>query len=325
MGILPEGPIIQCGVDLEAVVTGRGRVRFEGATFRWYAGIDRTTILDSLRIPGWQARSAWTADTLTADRIETTSWDVSARAPFDAEILFHYRVLETDARGTASTRITCGPVMPPAGAAAPQVTITEVTTRPELEPGDTVRLSFLARSDFGLWSSDVTASEAFDLRRVFPNALVGQATHTAAFVVPPGGVLGVPLRFTVRAVDAALQETVVPVTTTMRIVDRRPPEIVSHGPVSGDYLVGQPFTISARATDNNQLAWLIYEFGAPVSRTDSVRVAADVPTSDWNIPLIVQPSWVGTPTFRFFVRDAAGNTSPAIESPPGSLRFLPAP
>lgn len=323
--LLAQGPIVECGVDLEAVVRGRSSVRWEGATIRWFAGITRTTVLDSLRIPGWQARAAWTAETLSAARNETTSWDISARAPFDAEMSFRYRVVGSDSVGSATTRFSCGPVPPAGGVAPPRVRVTGITTQPELEPGDLLTVTYDVESDFGLWTSHVSAADAFTLTRSFAHELAVSATRTAAFEVPPGGVLGQPLRVRVRAVDAALQETVVDVPTTMVIVDRRPPVIVSHGPVTGDYLVGQTFSISARATDNNQLAWLVYEFGAPVSRLDSVRVAADVQASDWNIPLVVQPGWVGTPTFRFFVRDAAGNASAPVEAPAGGLRFLAAP
>ncbi len=325
IALLAEGPIIQCGVDLEATVDGPGRARFEGATFRWYAGVDRVTILDSLRIPGWQARAAWTSDTLSAERAETTSWDISARAPFDAEIRFHYRDVGTNATGTATTRITCGPSLPAGGAPAPTVTITEVTSRAELEPGDTVRISYLMRSDFGLWTSEVTAESAFVAQRSFAELMVPLALREAVFEVPKGANLDVPLTLVVRALDPALQATVVRVPTTMRIQDRQPPVIVSHGAISGDFLVGQQFPIIVRATDNNQLAWLIYEFGAPVNLRDSIRVAADVPASDWNVPFVIQPSWVGTPTVSFFVRDAAGNASVPIQSLPGELRFLAAP
>lgn len=320
-----QGPVVQCGVDLEAVVLGRESVRWEGAIIRWYTGVTRSSVIDSLRIPGWQARAAWTAETLSAARNETTSWDISARAPFDAEMSFRYRVIGSDSLGTATTRFSCGPVPPVGGVAPPRVRVTGITTLPELEPGSVLEVSYEVESDFGLWTSHVSAADAFTLTRSFAHELATGATRTVELVVPPGGVLGQPLRLLVRAVDAALQETVVEVPTTMAIVDRRPPVIVSHGPVTGDYQVGQTFSIAARATDNNQLAWLVYEFGAPVSRLDSVRVAADVQASDWNIPLVVQPGWVGTPTFRFFVRDAAGNASAPVEAPAGGLRFLAAP
>jgi hypothetical protein len=325
IAVLAEGPIIQCGVDLEATVDGPGRARFEGATFRWYAGVDRGSVLDSLRVPGWQARAAWTADTLSAARVETTSWDISARAPFDAEIRFHYRDVGTNATGTASTRFTCGPTLPAGGTPAPTIAVLEVTTRPELEPGDTVRVTYVAQSSFGLWTTEANTESAFALRRHFAELMGPVALRDALFEVPRGATLGVPLAIVVQAADLALQTTTTRVETTMRVVDRRPPVIVSHGPLSGDFTVGQLFPITVRATDNNQLGWLVYEFGAPVHLVDSVRVAADVPTSDWNVPLLVRPTWVGTPSLTVFVRDAAGNASFPLQSPTGGLRFLAAP
>src|SRR5215213_601967 len=56
----PDGTVrIQCTVSLQAVATGSGSAIWEDATFRWYAGKDRSVALDSEVVAASKIHSSW--------------------------------------------------------------------------------------------------------------------------------------------------------------------------------------------------------------------------------------------------------------------------
>lgn len=322
---LPDGPAISCGVDFEAAVTGSGTAVWQGATFYWFAGGDRSVAIDSLRIGPITTRSSWSADSISAVASKLSAWTFSGRAPFDAEAHFRYAVVgETEVR-SAGTRFSCGPKLPAGGIAAPVVDADPPSLIGDVEPGDTIRVTYRATSPFGLWTTGLVLDEAWEAVFRFADHMALDVTRTVDVVVPLGARLGVPFTIKAFAEDGGLQATVLGAPGTMQIVDLHAPVITENRPIEAQYAVGDVIEIAVSATDNNQLGWLVYSIGAPADVIDSVRSAADVPVARWGVPLVVQASWVGTPTLTAFVRDMAGRASAVVDLAPGGLTILPTP
>lgn len=323
---LQDGPAIQCGVDITAVATGTGEATWEGATFYWFAGATRVQPIDSMRVGGSAVRASWKKGTIVGDDAASeAAWDFSGRAPFEAEMHFRYRVSGEPVSRSSSLRFTCGPGIPAGGAELPEIAVTSVTggESGEVEPGAKLVVGYAAASAFGLWITGAVVEEAFAFQAGFADRMAPTAVHEIEVIVPPGGALNSLIDLDVYALDGMLQATRVRIPTEIRLVDRTPPAIVSTSPVAAQYSVGQQITIAASATDNNALAWLIYEFGAPVNVIDSVRAAATVPATSWSIPLTVRPEWVGTTTLTVYVRDAAGLASAPVVLPAGGITVVP--
>lgn len=322
---LPDGPAISCGVDFEATVTGRGTAIWQGATFYWFAGGDRSVAIDSLRVGPITTRSSWSADSISAADSKLSAWTFSGRAPFDAEAHFRYAVVGETGVRTSGVRFSCGPKLPLGGIAAPAVSADPPSVVGDVEPGDTIRVTYRATSAFGLWTTGLVLDEAWESVFSFADHMSLDVTRTVDVVVPLGARLGVPFTIKAFAQDGGLQATVLAAPGTMQIVDLRAPVITETGAVAAQYFVGDVINLAVEAEDNNQLGWLVYSLGAPANVIDSVRSAADVPMARWSVPLVVQPGWVGMPTFTVFVRDIAGQASEVVDLAPGGLTILPTP
>jgi hypothetical protein len=317
--------VLECGVDIGAVATGDGIARWDGATFYWYAGKSRDEPIDSLRISGAEVRRSFARDSISAAREETSAWDLSGRAPFDAELRFRFVVKGESVARSAAVRFTCGPSLPQGGAIAPALIVESVSPGGDMEPGDTVRVSYSASSTFGLWVTGVAVADAFLFNLGFAEGLEPAATNTVELEIPWDATLGAFLDMNVYALDGMLQVTSQMVGGDIRIVDVTKPRVASATGVAAQYAVGQAMDFEVRATDNGRVAWIIYELGAPVNLRDSVPTVAPVPAASRNIHLTVQPHWVGTPTLSLFARDAAGLLSDALVVPAGGITFVPAP
>ncbi len=322
---LPDGPMISCGVDFEAVVTGSGTAVWQGATFYWFAGGDRSVAVDSLRIGPITTRASWSADSISATDNKLSAWTFSGRAPFDAEAHFRYAVVGETGVRTAGVRFSCGPKLPVGGVAAPVVSADPPSVVGDVEPGDTIRVTYRAMSPFGLWTTGLLLDEAWETVLRFADHMALDVVRTVDVVVPLGARLGVPFTIKAFAEDGGLQATVLAAPGTMQIVDLHAPVITENRAIEAQYSVGDVIDVAVAATDNNQLGWLVYTLGAPANVIDSVRSAADVPVARWSLPLVVQPGWVGTPTFTVFVRDMAGHASAVVDMAPGGLTILPTP
>lgn len=324
---LPDGPAIACGVDITATAVGTGEASWEGATFYWFAGITRVNPIDSMRVSGNSVRASWERPTISGDGVaREAAWDFAGRAPFAAEMHFRYRLAGEPAARSSSVRFTCGPDVPTGGAERPQIAITEVIggESGEVEPGDSVTVGFAASSVFGLWITGAVVEEAFQFQLGYAERMAATAAHQILVVVPTGGTLGATIDLDAYAVDGMLQVTRARIPTELRLVDHTPPTVVSAAPVAAQYAVGERLNITVAGKDNNELRWLIYEFGAPLSLVDSVRAAADVPATTWNIPLTVRPEWIGPTTLSVRLRDAAGLASEPLTLTPGGVTFVPA-
>lgn len=321
---LPDGPAISCGVDFEAAVTGSGVAVWQGATFYWFAGGDRTEAIDSLRVGPITTRNSWTADSISAVDSKLAGWTFSGRAPFDAEAHFRYRVVgEQDTQGSF-VRFSCGPKLPLGGIAAPSLVADPLSVVDEVEPGDTIHVTYSAQSPFGLWTSGIFV-EAWDAELRFSDRMAFDANRTVELVVPRGALLNVPFGIKAFAEDGGLQTTILDVPAVLRVVDRHPPVITESGPLAAEYRVGDRIEIRVEAEDNNQLGWLVYMVGAPANVVDSLRSAAAVPSAGWGVPLLVQPGWIGMPSVTVFVRDMAGLSSDTVDLAPGGVSIVAAP
>ncbi len=322
---LDDGPAISCGVDFEAAVSGSGTAVWQGAMFYWFAGGDRSVAIDSLRVGPLTTRASWTADSISAEDPKLSAWTFSGRAPFDAEAHFRYAVVgEPDVR-TSGVRFSCGPKLPVGGIAAPTVTVDPLSVTDQVEPGDTIYVTYSAASPFGLWTTGLILDEAWETVLRFSDHLAVEASRTVEVVVPRGALLDVPFSIKAFAEDGGLQATILPVPGTLRIVDLHAPVITETTSLEAQYAVGDVFEVGVAATDNNQLGWLIYMLGPPANVVDSVRSAADVPEARWTVPLVAQPGWVGSLTLTAFVRDMAGHPSAAVDLAPNGLTILATP
>lgn len=322
--VLPDGPVMECGVDIGAIATGDGVARWEGATFYWFAGTNRASAIDSVRVGGGTVRASFSRDSISSAQPERAGWNFSGRAPFELESHFRFLVKGESALRTAIVRFTCGPALPTGAIPAPLVTIDEIVGGGDVEVGDTIRVTFTASSAFGLWISGAEVIESFPFHAGFAESMEPTATHSVEVEVPWHATIGAPLDLQVYAIDGLLQQTVLEVGQSIRVVDLTPPTITATGPVAAQLAVGQRFHIRVDAADNSQLNWLVYEFGGSVMLRDSVFAPAPVPTTTWNVPLTVQPGWVGNATLTLFVRDAAGLVSETVTLPAGGITFVPA-
>lgn len=322
--VFPDGPVLACGVDFGAVATGDGIARWEGATFYWYAGTDRSAPIDSVRVSGSTVRASFSRDSISSAQEEIAGWNFSGRAPFELESRFRFLVKGESALRSASVRFTCGPGLPPGGATAPVLTVDAISADGDVEVGDTISVTFTATSAFGLWVAGAEILQNFPYHLGFAEGLNPTATHTVEIEVPWHATIGAPIDLQLYATDGILQRTLVDVGQGIRVVDVTPPVIAGTGPIASSLAIGQQFHIRVDGVDNSQLTWLVYEFAGSLVLRDSVAAPSQGPLTTWNIPLVVQPGWVGSATLHIYLRDVAGLVSGTVELPAGGLTFVPA-
>ena len=325
----PDGPILRCDVELDAIATGDGHATWQSGVFRWYLGVDRTAPIDSQPVSSDDVRANWGSPTLRAGRT-SSPWFFQAGVPFEVEIALSYTVDGATRSDTATTRVACGAVPPAAGVARPTVTDVRITPATgDLEPGDSVTVTYTASSALGLWTTAVAISGPFDARQTFTEQQQKSRVRTATFPVPPGARPGARLTVAVIAEDAVSQFGAERVNLPVTFVDRTPPVLTSVTIGSGagywytQFAVGDPITMWAAATDDNGLAWLVYEIGAPANIRDSVAISGAPLSSNRFAQVTAKPEWVGAPIVSAYVRDLAGNVSNTIRTAPDAVRIYP--
>jgi hypothetical protein len=85
--------------------------------------------------------------------------------------------------------------------------------------------------------------------------------------------------------------------------------------------VGDTITIRQFAGDDNGLAWLVWELGAPANVRDSVPFTGSAERDVGRI--VVRPEWVGTAELRVWATDMAGNRSTVYSSGAGGVEIIP--
>lgn len=320
----PDGPSVDCSVRLAAQASGRGTAVWQDATIRWFAGLDRETVLDTQVIAAAEVRQTW-GDSIAAGSRATAQWSLRASVPFEAELDLRYLTAGAAHPGSATARFKCGLTPPEGGAAPPSITSWSVApAEGEVALGDTITVTYAAASTYGLWSTAVRVSGAFDAQQVFSERMATATTRTARFVVPRGYRPGMPLDVRIEALDPMLQHDGELAGTGLAVVDRSPPVISSATPAAGQYPVGDTLRLSIATAEDNALEWMVYELGAPANVRDSVHVSTRTRYDHiWEVSLPVRESWVGAPDLTVYLRDAGGNVSAPARWPAESIRFYP--
>jgi len=322
-------PVIRCEVELEAVATGDGHATWQSGVFRWYMGVDRTAPIDSQIVSKDEVHTTWGSSVIGAGRARS-KWQFWADAPFEVEIALRYTVDGAARTDTATKRLACGAVPPAAGVARPTVTDVRITPATgDLEPGDTVTVTYTAASTIGLWTTTVVISGPFDARQSFSEQQLKSRVRTVTIPVPPGARHGAALTVAVIAEDAASQYGAERVNLPVTFVDRTAPVLTSvmiaHENLNSwsQFAVGDFMRLWAAATDDNGLAWFVYEIGAPANVRDSIAIPGGLLSANPLASVKTKAEWIGSPIVSAYVRDLAGNVSNIIRSAFEAVRIYP--
>lgn len=215
-------PIIECDPTFRAVVSGGGSARWGEAKIRWFVGLDRTTPIDSVTIPASDVVASWQDDGLAQGDTLESGWQITAGIPFGAEFVYTYLPINAPAK-TASVMVLCGPTLttdmrPP--------TLGEPRLEPasgELNPGDTLRISYSAQADAGVFSTSIHLTGACDVFRQFSERMVPAMANTIQFVLPSTCMVGAQLGITLSAMDGGGRIASRTINPGFTIVDTRPP------------------------------------------------------------------------------------------------------
>lgn len=325
--------LLECLLTLQASATGpaRGSAQWETAKFRFYLGPDRATPFDSLLVDANEISAGWGSSIINAGTAQTSQWVLSAGAPFALGGDLQYRsVGRSTSHGARFAPVTCGPTVP-AGAAAPVVSNLQVSpTGGEMQPSDLITVSYSVTAPAGLWESVVTVVSGSNTARLRTRGTFQTAdARTVKLRLPYGAGLGSPAQVSVSVTDSWLRSASAGPRATSTVVDHTPPQLLAVGTeivgggdgsrLSGQYGPGDSLKLWTVASDDNGLANLVWELGAPVAVRDSAPLQG-LPGVPVSIP--VGAGWSGAPALRVWVTDRAGNRSAVMESQPDSIRFF---
>jgi len=320
-------PWLTCNIALEASTVGSGQAEWADAVVYFFAVNNRSAVLDSTLIPAATIQSSWGAALIGGTEPEHSGWSLTAGIPFAVTIEYSYQVVGgqmTSSRVSA----TCTPAV--ASGPAPAFTALAIDSSSVLQPGGTLVLDYTVTSTVGLWATILSLSGPCDASLIMGAPMAASDTRTVRYAVPNACRLGVPLKVTVTALDAALQGTS-RTTTLPGMVDTIPPTAeVLIAPrfgaaytdaLAGDFFVGDSMAVMFIANDNNVVRSLIWEVEPEGLRDSMVVDVAGGVVEYLKIPVL--PSWAGPIQMRFYARDASGNTSQTIQSAPGSMDVIP--
>ena len=316
-----DGNRVACEVTLHARATGNGRASWGDATFRWYAGKDRSTPFDSSVASAIDVRRAWADSSITAGGgLQTARWNIWANVPFSGGIDFHYRVGTRER--TTSLKFDCGPPIV-AGAEPPSFSdISAQSLAAELEPSGVLNVAYTVSSPVGVWRTAVLVSGPCEVTHEFDEPLARSVTRAVAISLPADCALGVPVYVTVFATDATLDRRARQITTPYVLVDRTRPWIrgtVAARP-AGPFFVGDTIDFAVNTGDNNVVRSITWE-ARPFGARDSIETPPRGGDAKVRIP--VQAGWAGQAELRYFARDAVGLVSDTIVSAAGSVAVYP--
>lgn len=318
----PEsGNRVACDVGLHAIATGSGKATWGAATFKWFAGKDRSAPVDSSVAPAVDVRRGWRDSSIVVGRRQTATWTLWAAVPFSGAIDFHYRVGGGPER-TASLAFDCGPAIP-ASATPPSIpNITAQAPSGALEPGGLVTVDFTAISAIGVWRTAVLVSGPCEVYREFDERFETTVKRSATLQLPTNCELGAPVDVTVYVTDAALDRRARQVPSSYTLVDVTRPWIrgATAPRPTGPYFTGDTIDFVVTAGDNHVVKSIVWE-ARPFGVRDSILSPAG--GSDVKIRIPVRPGWSGPIELRYFARDVAGLASDTIVSAPGSMTIYP--
>jgi len=323
-----SAPRIACNVDVRATATGSGRATWGDATLRLFAGKDRSTPIDTFVVPAATVQSAWGKRDIGPGESEESGAQFAAGIPFGGEIRYRYSPSGSGTK-TAVFSFDCGPA--PTVTSFPPV-ITALSVEPPtgpVQPGDILKLDYRATSRVGLWETTIALSGPCTARWILPEGLQQSVTRVVSVAIPFACQLGVPLRLSATAVDAAAQAVSRSVEPGIALADvTRPTVEPMLGPPSGsytnrfvgEYFVGDSLNLMFIASDNVALRTLVWEV-TPAGFRDSLFVSGRSVAPQLTVP--IRPGWTGPIQLRAYARDAAGLVSDTFVSPLDSLRVYP--
>jgi len=324
-----SAPRIACSVDVRATATGSGRATWGDATLRLFVGKDRSTPIDTFVVPTATVQSAWGKPDIGPGESEQSVAQFAANIPFGGEIRYRYSPPGSGAK-TAVFSFDCGPA--PTVTTFPPV-ITALSVEPPagpVQPGDILKLDYRATSRVGLWETTIALSGPCTARWILPEGLQQSVTRVVSVAIPFACRLGVPLRLSATAVDAAAQAVSSSVEPGIALVDvTRPTVEPMLGPpyagsytnrFVGEYFVGDSLNFMFIASDNVALRTLVWEV-TPAGFRDSLRVSGRSVAPQLTIP--IRPGWTGPIQLRAYARDSVGFVSDTFVSPLDSLRVYP--
>src|SRR2546421_5132594 len=219
-----SAPRIACSVDVRATATGSGRATWGDATLRLFAGKDRSTPIDTFVVPTARVQSAWGKPDIGPGESEESGAQFAANIPFGGEIRYRYSPSGSGTK-TAVFTFDCGPA--PTVTTFPPV-ITALSLEPPtgpVQPGDILKLDYRATSRVGLWETTIALSGPCTARWILPEGLQQSVTRVVSVAIPFACRLGVPLRLSATAVDAAAQAVSGSVEPGIALVDMTPPTV----------------------------------------------------------------------------------------------------
>lgn len=320
---------ISCVVHLSASATGPGAADWQNATFRWYDGNSGTQLVDSADVPAATVRYSWNKGSITQGSPETAIWVFSANIPFNVSMAFGYRPGSGASTYADPVGFACSPPVPSGAAAA---TISGLTLTPasgDLEPSDTLTVSYTVTAPAGLWQTLVEFEGPCRVEKWIPGNLETSAVVTFKMPVPRGCTLGAPVTLTVTVLDAAVQGDQRVGPGSLVLADHTPP--VASGfsydsagapaaSVSGSYFAGDSLRFAIGAADNDQVAYLIWEL-QPQGVRDSLNILSNPGAPIITVP--VQAGWSGPLQLSFSARDRSGLLSAASQAAPATITVYP--
>jgi hypothetical protein len=323
--------LLQCDLTLHATATGKERVTAQWGTgiFRFYAGPNRTTAIDSFTVSSNEIAESWGASTITAGVPQQAQWTLTAGVPFAISADFEYTVLGASTPKRAHYEASCGPSA--TGTAVPSITNLQVSPASgPVEAGSILRVSFDFTAAAGAWETEVYVNGAVAGTSRTRESFATSGTRTVNFTVPAGAEVDVPLNLYVRVTDALLRPTTLKASGPYAVVDHTPPTLLratSHSVfnpgvnnLGGQFAAGDSIQVDWIATDNNALEWLGWGIDGPVPARDSVRVSTQATA---RLFIRTRPEWAGATALRFWVADRAGNHSAELVSPADSFGIFP--
>lgn len=317
--------LISCDIGLRATAIGDEGTdaTWEGGVVRYFIAAD-TVAVDSQALNALDLGQAFGGTRIVPGFDESTTLRVVASVPFSVHVSLAYQVTGREQEDRLSASAVCGP-RPGDG---PPPVLSNVSVQPsaaELQPGDTLTLTWTAQSPLGLWEVGYMVNGAFEASgRIAQFATKDPVTTTVHVVVPPEALLGGRVQIRPIAIDAALQTAGGPVYTSTPVVDNQSPELQSvyvnpNRPGTspdGQFAAGDTLTVYPVAFDNHTVSYVVFEAGPGWMLRDSVRFP--VPWSG-GAKLSVPTTWAGQQGLRVQVRDLAGNASRWITSQTASF------
>lgn len=328
------GPVVQCNVEFRAQTTGdeAARANWTGGVVRYYLGAFPAAI-DSLDLAPVEVQQAF-GEQFGAGQTREARFGIVSAIPFALEMELRYRVQgeQADRRVTAP-RASCGMPAGTLSGPAPIVSgVSVVAPEGDLEPGDTLRVTWTATGSPSVWETGVEVEGAFTTLQRVAGLDRTSITQTALVVVPPTARLDESFGVRVYAIDPWARGAASVPWLSPPLVDRTPPTVyaVSTSPLNdlrapalkGQYGSVDSMRIFAWAGDNQGLSYLVYEF-RPQGVRDSVFLP-DLPGPLMEgIPIPLPPGLLGATELRVHFRDRAGNRSREFTSAPGAVRVYP--